>query len=530
MFKALLKTRIAALGAWLSQSGSRSAKRSSKLKSVGIAALMIYAFFAFMVMFGMYFGQIAEPFHAMGIDWLYFTLFGLTAFSLMFIGSVFAVKTQLYEAKDNEFLLSMPIPPKYILGSRMVMLMILNFAFELLVAIPAIIMWVRVSPFSVGSAVSSALIILCLPFLSMAISGLFGWVLALLTGRMRNKTLLTVVFSVIFLGLYFFFFSQANTYIQKLILNGEAIAGSLGSVVPLYWFGNAITGSNTLHLVLSLVIMLLPFVLMYYILSATFIRVATSNRGTVKVEYEQRAMHLSSQSSALLRREMKHLLSSSGYILNAGLGVLFIIAGAIALIIKKAYVLSLIHQMGYSMDIVITVLVLGICLLASTILFTAPSISLEGNTLWIVKSLPIEARDVLKAKLKLHRYITIPAIVLMSIASAVILTPSLTMILFLIIAPLFYVLLSSNIGLICNLKHPNFKWINETQVVKQSLSVLLAMLINSTIAFIPAILYFLLGLNSTVFLCMYTVFVSAAWVFSNRWIMKKGAEIFDTLG
>ncbi len=512
--------------------GGNSKKKSSKLKLIGFAALMLYACFAFMMMFGLYFEQIAKPFFSAGIGWLYFTFFWMTAFALMFIGSVFMAKSQLYEARDNDLLLSLPIPPRLILASRMFMLIITNFFFELLVAIPAFIMWIRAVPASFAQIAAFILTVLVLPFLSMALSGLFGWLLALTTGRVRNKSLITVLFSVIFLVVYFFFFSQANVYIQKLIVNGKAIAGSLGSVAPLFWVGNAIAEPNAVQLVLSLLISLIPFILMYYLLSATFIKVATAKRGAAKIKYEEKEMHAASASSALFRRELKRLLSSPNYILNAGIGILFILAAAVALVIKKSFILNILAQMGYGTEYAGAAAVFALCLFCCTILFSASSVSLEGKSLWVVKSLPVTSFEILQAKLRLHNYLTAPPIILAAAASVYVIVPSVLDSAIIFVAPIFFVLLTSNIGLICNLKNPRFDWVNETQVVKQGISVMLAMLFSFILVAVPGVLYFvLLGgkIPSSVFLLAYTVLLIAGWLISRKWISSKGAEIFDCL-
>jgi ABC-2 type transport system permease protein len=70
-------------------------------------------------------------------------MFAVTNFAMMFIGSIFAAKAQLYEAKDNELLLSMPIPPSAILASRMLTLLLINLAFDLMIAVPAGIAWAQ---------------------------------------------------------------------------------------------------------------------------------------------------------------------------------------------------------------------------------------------------------------------------------------------------------------------------------------------------------------------------------------------------
>lgn len=533
MFKALLKTRMAALGAWLLQRGNTSKKGNTKLKMLGFAALMLYAAFAFIMMFYAYFVQIAKPFFSVGIGWLYFTLFAMSAFALMFIGGVFMAKSQLYEARDNDMLLSLPIPPKYILASRMAMLMVMNYVFELLVAIPAAIVWFRTAPVSVLAFISFLLIVIALPFLAMAISGLFGWLIALSTSKMRKKSLMTVIFSVLFLGLYIVGFSQINVYIQKLVLNGTAIAGSLGSVSPLFWIGSAVAEPNALYLVYSLLILLLPFVLMYYVLSATLIKVITSKRGVAKVKYEEREMQSVSPTKALFRRELKRLLASPVYILNAGLGVVFITIAAVALVIKKAYILGLMAQIGYGKDTLAAFFVFALCLMSSVILFTAPSISLEGKTLWIIKSLPISEEKILKAKLDLHIYLSLPAVLLASLAAIYVLEPSISAAVVILLAPSFFIMLSANVGLICNLKSPNFDWVNETQVVKQSMSVLFAMLFSSILVLVPGGIYIALfaGKTSLIpYMPIYTLLLIIAWRLTRSWIYTRGAVIFQGLG
>ena len=53
-----------------------------------------------------------------------------------------------------------------------------------------------------------------------------------------------------------------------------------------------------------------------------------------------------------------------------------------------------------------------VCLLASMNLMAAPSVSLEGRTLWLVQSLPVRPWQVLRAKLQLQLVLTaVPALI-----------------------------------------------------------------------------------------------------------------------
>lgn len=533
MFKALFKSRMLALSSWLfSRTSTKSGGKFAKLKLAGLILILAYAGFAFMAMFGLYFGELAKAFFPLGLGWLYFTLFLMAALVLMFIGSVFVTKAQLYEAKDNDFLLSLPIPPSYILASRMLMLLVFNYLIEFVVAAPALVMWLRVAPASALQLLSFVLLFLFLPLLALAFSCFFGWLLELITGRLQKNSLITVLFSLVFLGAYMYFFSRSNIYIQRLVLSGSTVADSLGAISPLFWMGNAAAAPNLLHLLLTLLLFLLPFLLVYWVLSVTFLNLATTKRSAAKKQYKEQAMRSASLSSALLRREFKRLLASPSYMLNAGLGLVFILVAGGALIVKREMALTIVSQLGIPADALLVVLTLGFCLMASTVNFTASSISLEGKTLWIIKSLPVPYDAALRAKLNLQSYLTIPPLLLAAAAAAYVFSLSRPGILSLMLALTFYAKLSANLGLLANLHHVKLDWSNETQVIKQSISVLLSMLYSTMLVLLPGALYFIVLVDKGYehgFLSAYVLLLLLGWRLTNRLILTRGAKRFGEI-
>ncbi len=208
MFKALVKTRLAALWAsfYTRIRSAKNGKKPSKIGGIGIAILLIYAAIVFAGMFSAMFFGIAELYHAQGIGWLYFALVGILAAGFCLMGSVFTAQTQLYNARDNEMLLAMPIPSAAILGSRMIMLLLLNYFYEAIVAIPAIAVWIAAGlPVTVSGAVCTAVGFIILPLLPLTLSCLLGGIIAAITARMRHKNIITLVFSLLFLAVYMYF-------------------------------------------------------------------------------------------------------------------------------------------------------------------------------------------------------------------------------------------------------------------------------------------------------------------------------------
>ena len=66
--------------------------------------------------------MLCKPLVESGLTWVYFAMMGLIAVTFSIIGGIFTTKAKLYEAKDNDFLLSMPVSTKTILFVRMVSL------------------------------------------------------------------------------------------------------------------------------------------------------------------------------------------------------------------------------------------------------------------------------------------------------------------------------------------------------------------------------------------------------------------------
>ncbi|MFR7741934.1 MAG: hypothetical protein ACLU3I_00460 [Acutalibacteraceae bacterium] len=134
----------------------------------------------------------------------------------------------------------MPVRPGLILLSRMAAMLAMNFVFEACRGAAGLCRVAAASrrPDAAGIA-AFVLIVLALPLFALAVSCLFAWLISLLTSRMRNTTVITMVLSVVFLLAYFVFCFRMNTYVTQLAANGQAIAGALGAALPLVWLGRA---------------------------------------------------------------------------------------------------------------------------------------------------------------------------------------------------------------------------------------------------------------------------------------------------
>ena len=528
MLKVLLRSRMEALLSVLT-GASRTKKAQSKGKLIGFALLMLLSLFSLGTLFARIFEVLAAPLAMLGLGWLYFGMAAVLSFGLMIVGNVILAKYQLFEARDNDLLLSMPIKPIDILLSRLFLLYVLAVGIMLPVAVPALLFWKQ--PLGAVGAVAVALVFLVvLPLLNLAISSLLGWLVHLASNKTRNKSLVSLVLTLGFLGIYMYFSFRMNSMLSSLAADPAMLEKSLGSAAPVVWAGRAIAEGRLDLLGLLLAIAAAAFALCLWLLSRTFIRTATAKGGVAKLTYVERTAKIHSPRSALLIHELRRLWASPAYLLNGALGSFFTLAAAVYLLLKGR---SLTASPEWEMMAFLfkPLILAGLCYMASLVFLTAPSISLEGKYLWLPKSLPLSSWEVLQAKLRLHMLIALPPLVLVSVVTALVLGYEGQMLVLVLLLPTVFGVFSGFLGLFENLRHPNFNWINETQAVKSGASVLITMFAGMGLVLLPILGCLIFSdwltpeLAGWIMLGLLTVLSVLLYL----WIRKKGVKIFEAL-
>ena len=476
MIKTLLKKEFSR---YLSSNFNISKNKKTKQSSVGMkivfAILMLYVGVVFVGLMTAMSFMLCEPLHSMGLSWLYFSIMAILALSMSLILGVFSTATQLYEAKDNELLLSMPIPPKTILASRIVFILIEELIIQLVIFVPAIVVYAIVVGMSAIQYVFAILIVLSMPFFTVSISAGIGWIIHVISSRVKNKSFISLALYLVFFGVYFLIYYKFQDYMQLLLVNGDAVAQSIKQYLYFFYcFGDAIANSSPLSLAVALLLTAALFALVYFILSKFFIKIATSKRGVAKVKYVRTEYKSDGVSGALVRKELKKFFSSSAYMLNSSIGLVLMLVASVFLLIK-APELQMLMQDEIMAEMLPAMLSAAPIFILSMNSITASSISLEGKNIWILRSSPIKAEDVIFAKLKASLIITLPILnVSIAIMSIAMFRDVISIILIFALSNAFAVF-SSCFGLMMNLIKCRLDWDNETAVVKQSMSVTITM-------------------------------------------------------
>ncbi len=535
MFRTLLKKQFLELNAFYFQD-RKTGKRRSKGGMVAFILLYVCLFiFLGFTFFGVA-AMLGETFFALNMNWLYFAFMGIISVFLGVFGGVFNTFNMLYKAKDNELLLSLPVKPSAILGSRMAAAYAMSLMYEAVAFVPTVIYyWINVRP-NAARVVFPLLFVFILGIFVLTLVCVLGYIVAAVSSRLtKKKSFITTLVSLVLFGAYYVVCFKINDLLTAATANTEKLSAAVKSYAAgLYAFGLAADGSVLWFVVVTAAIIAL-FAALYALMSKTFIKIATANRATKKAVYKEAPVKENNIKQALFKKELKRFLASPTYMLNSALGAPIMIIAGVVLLIKSSYLTATIAEISAEMPQikamipVIFILIVGFC--AGTGSITAPSLSLEGKNLWLLKSLPINPADIFNAKQRLHITVIAPPAVFATICCGIALKLDFTLILYSVIFSVALVQFLSAFGLFLNIKKPNFEWTNETIVVKQSMPVMISLFGGWLLALILFAAYYLLKdlIPAQTYILIAAIVLELAGRYVNRWIATKGVEEFNNM-
>lgn len=512
-------------------------QKKNERRSTGSTVMLFVMFILLVVVvLGGVFGGLAyaicAPLQAAGMGWLYFTLMELLAIAMGTFGSVFNTYSGLYLSKDNDLLLSMPIPVGAIISSRLLSVYLLGLLYSGIISLPAaVVYWISV-PLTPGGVVGPLVMVVLVSLVVLVLSCVLGYAVARISLKLKNKSFITVLLALVFFGAYYFFYFKAQTMIQKLVENAAVYGARIkGSAYPLYAFGCASEGA-WLPLLGTAAVVAILCALTWLLLSRSFLRVATATGRVGKKVYTERTAQVHSVPRALLGKELSRFTTSPNYMLNCGLGVLLLPILAVLTLIKGGEIGTVINEIfGADSGVLPVLFCTAICLGVSMCDMTAPSVSLEGKTLWLLQSLPVRPWQVLQAKLRLQLLLTgIP--VALCVLCALIVTPlTAAQIAPFCLLPLLYTLFSALLGLYLGLKMPNLTWTNELIPIKQSGPVMIVLFGGWGYALLLAGGYLLLAshLDAALYMTLFSLLTAVPSLLLYRWLKKQGSVRFAAL-
>lgn len=501
----------------------KTGKRKTGKQKIGYIVLVIYLF-GLLAFNGVNNSQtMISVFGTEDTLWMYFSLMFCLASALGVMLAVIITYTGVFMSKDNDLLLSLPIPVNAIIISRIMNSYIWSFAFTAPGLIPASVIYFIRFGFNAKVLIGSIISLFLAPLFAVDIAALCSWVVGMLTKKTSKKNGVLYALTAIFCIGYSFL----NSFIMSTLTSlsfGQVEERFGGLIKGLKIFGRALTG-DFIAIGIVLGACLVVTYLFFAVLKRSFTDIVTTKTGEKKRAYSDSMIQTNTPAKSLFKREFNHLLKTGMYLMNTAMGsfmaiiciVLFAIFGG-----KLSDVIEIAQIDSLFVNIIAACVLLG---LSSMNFISAPSYTLEGKTLWIIKSMPVNYSSVLSCKISVHLYVTLVPVLVLFLEGMFFLDldPKLMLALF------FFIYDSAAIGLMIDLKWGSTKFINGTVAVKQNPLVLLAMGINLVMAAVAVVPYFILRNKVTLpqdtyLMAVLIVYILVGFIMKNR-VKTHGVEL-----
>lgn len=395
----------------------------------------------------------------------------------------------LFGGKNFDMVLSLPVTVRQVVLSRMLFLYGAGFLVFFAGFLPAAIVYTVNMGAGVGEVFNLLLAVALGPCIPVVLSLVLSVLVMLLAERLPQREIFVIVLNVaIFVGILFWTGKISVTMDEKALMNmGKALANGVTSLYPpagvaFSFLEKGSIWGTLLFAVLSIALFwgFVILVSRFYVkINEMFSSSKSKNAG--KVTYGKG----STIRKALLKKEWKRLLSCPIYAMNTVVGyVLMILLGIMVLTMKEETLTGMLdipeieNQLTKAFPFIIAMCT-GIAPM------TAPSLSLEGKSRWIMCSLPVKSIEIFRAKITLNLLFAVPSALLCSLCVLIKFPGTAADNILLFVLPLVFGVFTAVFGMAVNVKFPSYNWTQEIQAVKNSASVLICVFTGMFATLLP---------------------------------------------
>lgn len=469
--------------------------QKNKGKAILIGVAILYGLGTFMFAFGLLFFDMGKILSQIDLIELLLMYAFVYATGLVMLFTLFRSNGYLFHYKDYEILSPLPIHPRVVMFAKLSIMMIMVYFTIILFLLPLTFAYFYYAGFAIFSFLFFLIGILVIPLIPIIVFSLLSLGVARLTSSFRgSKILTTIILFALFLGVMYLSLSLSSNVDNPLLGQQDFIEGIGQIYLPLKWFVQAVHETNVLSLLLLVSVSAVPFGL--YFLGIQKLVSKTNQKGlSIKTRKNTKLAKSKTRSvtNSLIQKEFNKYINVPIYALNTGFGPIILLVMGVASLFFKAEIEGFLTQM-VGMNIpseLLVMIVVGFCI---AMLYTsAISLSLEGKNFWIIKSLPISPVRVMFSKILFNVLLGLPIALISLTLLGITFGIGFLDILIMSVCIAGLSLATSALDSIINLYLPKFEFMNETEVVKQSIGALLAMLGNISIILIGGVVvYFLI--------------------------------------
>ena len=477
-------------------------KTKKKNKSALLIPLVIGLYLMFTIWSSA--NAIFEKLYPLQLSHILLSLFVFSISFMTLIEGIYKSGSLIFNCKDDQLLLSLPISRRTVLFIRIFKFYVFELIFNSLFLLPIMIAYIRWNDnLSWTYFLTSFIMLIMLPIIPIVLSCIIGAITSSLSSRFKYKNVVQIILSMIILvGIFavsfnmdgaFNYVVEHATSLNDLITKIYYPAGSYASLITEFKVWDLIV-FIVIHLgIFSLGILVLG---KYYFKINSRLKKVETTTNKKKSRIENLTIKTKSPLQAIIAKEIKTFFKTPVFIINAGFALVLFMIATIGIAFKYNSFIDLFasdeNAFGLAKETIInnlSILILMIILVTSYMTsITSSVISLEGRNIRILKSLPIKVKTILMGKVLAPLLITTPVLLIGDIILFMVMKIGIIEALLLIVLSILIPSVSHFIGIIVNLQYPKLEWENTAEVVKQSASSFISVMIGIVLMIITLVI------------------------------------------
>ena len=420
-----------------------------------------------------------------GLSFVVLTLFVLITSILTLAEGIYKSGSLLFNCTDDNLLLALPIKKSTVFFVRIFKFYVFELLYNALFLVPVMLTYAMRVEVGVSFYLASLAAIIFLPVIPVIVSCVIGGIVANVSAKFKLKNLVQIVVTTAILLLVLVAVGNIDVILAKLAEHASSINDL---ITKLYYPAGAYIGMVTDFNVINLVVFVLVNIALFTITALALGRIyykINSKVKIVKARTGKTEYHVKSRSTmrAIIHKELKKFVDTPVFVINAGYGLVLFVVGCILLSFNFESITGLMGNYGTEVDFDMAEMIMQfapailfglICMASLMSSITSSVISLEGKSFNILKSIPVKPITIMAGKVLAAVLIMLPFILVGDLIVFIKYDFNFLEILLILLASVILPLVAEGIGIIINLKYPKMNALNDTEVVKQSMSAMVA--------------------------------------------------------
>ena len=279
---------------------------------------------------------------------------------------------------------------------------------------------------------------------------------------------------------------------------------------------------------------ILAMIILYFLGEKFYLKGLTKNSGTKKEKKSLEKIYSKDSGGimkALIKKEWKIIKRTPVYMLNiVVLNLIFPILFVITyLIAPEEEIIGNIDFENSGVYLIVVALIVFMCEFCGST-GSSSAISREGKNATFMKTIPVSLKKQIDAKVYFSFALDLIVVAITEVCAIFMFKIPYIYLLLVNLPLVFIVLVSNYINVLLDLKRPKISWNDESEAVKQNMTVLIAMMMSMLLAAILAVFgILLLNTNVNIYLTsfVFTIVAILCYILVVIYIKKKETKLFD---